>query len=110
MGMPLRATKHTQKDPITVRRSSEFHSRVKKKFGANNRCYPARIHLRYHPYAYVLSNIEQVIALYQQYKLHSFFIKLLVDLNYGYSWFRFIRESDDYKEIKNSEARIKSFS
>lgn len=30
MGMSLRATKHTQKDPITVRRSSEFHSRVKK--------------------------------------------------------------------------------
>lgn len=56
MGMSLRATKHTQKDPITVRRSSEFHSRVKKKkFGANNRCYAARIHLRYHPYAYVLS-------------------------------------------------------
>lgn len=30
MGMSLRATKHTQNDPITVRRSSEFHSRVKK--------------------------------------------------------------------------------
>lgn len=92
MGMSLRATKHTQKDPITVRRTSEFHSRVKKS-SEQAITVIRRIHLRYHPYVFVLFNKEQVITLYQlsisMYKLH-FFIKLLIDFNRGYYCFPFI--------------------
>lgn len=108
MGMSLRANKTHSKRSDNG--SSEFHSRVKKKFGANNRCYPARIHLRYHPYAYVLSNIEQVITLYQQYKLQHLFYQATCRWTVDTLGFRFTKESDDYKEIKNSEARVKSFS